>query len=129
MKTIYNDNFLGGTLILYVEEERKRVTGVLRVYDPFTDKFYSFKAQSKCQKSDVWSEKKGIDIVETKLSRDFHNMYLKWAAEDMRMLEQALKVVKDEYEFRKKKVTNIEEDLNKHYGLTYWRKKTPKKKK
>jgi hypothetical protein len=126
MKTIYDNNFLNGTLSLIVDEDRKVVTGKYRFYDEVMDDFFTFHARSKCHKSDNFSENKGIELVKSKLARDYHKMYLNQWSMLERELEAHLRYIKEQKEFRKRKVVNIEKDLTEHFGLTYWRRENKK---
>ena len=127
MKTIYDNNFLNGQLYLSVDEDRKVVLGEFRFYDEIFDDFFTLKARSKCRKGDNWSENKGMELVKSKLTREYHKIFMNQLAEEKRTLEAILRYVTEEYEFRKRKVTNIEKDLSEHFGLTYWRKEPAKK--
>ena len=123
MKQIIDNNFLNGTLVLIVDEDRKRVTGQFKFYNELFDDFFIFEATSKCKKGDVFSEKVGIDIVCTKLARQYHKMYMNNYAADIRYLESILKELKELHAFRERKVLNIEEDLKRQYELTFFRNK------
>ena len=125
MKRIYDDNFLNGQLTLVIED--REVVGKFRFYDEYMDDVFCLYATAKCHKSDNWSENKGIELVKSKIAREYHKMYRNQWAEIKRDLEAQLRYVTEEYEFRKRKVANIEKDLNEHYGLTYWT-RTKKKK-
>ena len=133
MKTVYDDNFLNGQLFLEINEDKRIVDGEFIFYDDETDEVVRFTARSKCRKGDNWSEFKGVDLVKSKLAREYHKMYLNRYSEYKRELLEVLKEVEEKCEFRKKKVKNIEKDLSEYFNLTYWRKDknpvTPKKKK
>ena len=124
MKSIYDDNFLGGQLTITVCDDVKHtILGEFRFYDYLMDDFFTFTARTRCHKNDNFSENKGVELVKSKLARTYHKMYMNQFAEVKRELERQLSYVNEEYEFRKKKVLNIEKDLKEHFDLTFYRNK------
>ena len=127
MKTLYDDNFLNGQLWLEIDDDGS-VYGEFKFYDFLLDDIFTLVAKAGCHPDDKYSEKKGMELVKSKIAREYHKIYMNTEAAEIRLLKELLKWHEQEYEFRKKKVLNIEKDLSEHYGLTYYR-RNPKKKK
>lgn len=131
MKELFDNNFMGGKLYLVVNDD-KTIEGHFHWYDSEADEFFEINAKATCHPDDKFSERKGKELVKAKIAREYHKMYLNAYAEDLRMLKKLEKDVQQKYEFRKKKVVNLEKDLKETYELTFFRnepkKKTTKKK-
>ena len=127
MKTYYDNNFLNGTLSIVVVENGELVLGSLVVHE--NDAELVFKAKAQPQGDDVFSEKKGIEIVKNKLALKYYTYWLTEANSVARHLSKTLESLNQDIKFFEKKKKNIETYLSKDHELVFKKRKTTKRKK
>ena len=117
--TYKDDNFLGGTLILQVDEALKSTKGSFTFYDENLEQNVNIQATSKCHKTDTFDEKTGIEVTKLKIVKQYYS-YIKHSADEaINFANGILKVAKLDKEYATKKINNVKKALS-SYGFTYY---------
>ena len=115
MKTIIEQNYLGGTLTITVKPETKETFGELFI----EDKIYGlmvFQTVAVCHPEDKFSEAKGIKLVKMKLTKQYHQAMAEQDAKMIAIFERGLKKTKVSYLKHKAKVDALNTCLIEEFG-------------
>lgn len=111
MKTMTDNNFLGGKLI--ITTQNNTTIGRLQTYNTLSDELIDFIATTTCKPDEDFNTNTGIKIIRLKLTKKYYSYVKQYHTTIINKHSKIVSNSQNKIEFLNKKLNHIQSELQK----------------